>query len=163
MYGSYGSYSSMSSVTQPLDIGPSSYLSSPSAYHQSSCAFPSWQRPERASSYLSDDDLLDLDEVDSRSMTSHSSASSAASGSPYQTNMIGGSAAMLDEDNFLHMQREQQAAMNREAIRLVVAEKERRKQQAQLAKRARRGSGGSAKKSPKAKSGAMAPIDEAVE
>ncbi|ETS79123.1 hypothetical protein PFICI_08976 [Pestalotiopsis fici W106-1] len=156
MYGSYGSYSSMSSVTQPLDIGSSSYLSSPSAYHQSSCAFPSWQRPERASSYLSDDDLLDLDD-DSRSFTSggsHSSASSNASGSPYTT--------VADED-FLHMQREQQAAMNREAIRLVVAEKERRKQQAQMAKRARRGSGGSAKKSPKAKSGAMAPIDEAVE
>ncbi|KAI0162713.1 hypothetical protein BJ166DRAFT_591563 [Pestalotiopsis sp. NC0098] len=150
MYGSYGSYSSMSSVSQPLDIGPSSYLSSSSSYHQSSCAFPSWQRPERASSYLSDDDLLDLED-DSRSY-SHSSASSNASGSPY----------VVDED-FLHMQREQQAAMNREAIRLVVAEKERRKQQAQMANRARRGSGGSAKKSPKAKSGSMAPITEAVE
>lgn len=147
MYGSYGSYSSMSSLSQPLDIGRGSYLSSPASYHQSTCAYPSWPRQERPSSYLSDDDLLDFEE-DSRSY-SPSSNSSNASGSPFAT-----------EEELLHMQREQQAALQREALLFVIQEKERRKQ---AAKRTRRSSSGSAKKSPKSKTSAMASISETVE
>ncbi|KAI1846563.1 hypothetical protein JX265_010682 [Neoarthrinium moseri] len=147
MYSSFGSYSSMSSVTQPLDITPSSYLSSSSAYH-ANCAFPSWPQQERATSYLSDDDLLDLEE-DNHSHN-YSSASSNASGSPFVT-----------EQELLELQREQQAALQREALRFVMQEKERRKQAA--AKRSRRGSNGSSKKSPKSRSSMMTSISEAIE
>jgi hypothetical protein len=142
MYSPYGSYSSMGSLSQPLDIAPRSYHSSSS--YQANCAFPSWPQQERATSYLSDDDLLDLED-DSRSIAS--SSASNASGSPYVT-----------EQELLELQREQQAALQREALRFVMQEKERRKQ---AARRAR----GSAKKSPKSNksSHAMAPISEAVE
>lgn len=140
MYSSYGSYSSMGSLTQPLDIAPSSYLSGSS--YQANCAFPSWPQQERATSYLSDDDLLDLED-DSRSIAS--SSASNASGSPYVT-----------EQELLELQREQQAALQREALKFVLQEKERRKQAA------RRARSSAAKKSPKSNkvSHAMAPISE---
>ncbi|KAI0137209.1 hypothetical protein BJ170DRAFT_590150 [Xylariales sp. AK1849] len=155
MYSSYGSYSSMGSLTQPMDIAPRSYLSGSSAYH-ANCAFPSWpqrsslgspmreEREERATSYLSDDDLLDWED-DAHSI---SSASSNASGP-----------RLVTEQELLEMQREK-ADLQREALKFLVQERERRKQ---VSKHQRRGSNGSTKKSPKSKNDAMTSIYEAVE
>ncbi|KAI3323919.1 hypothetical protein HD806DRAFT_78033 [Xylariaceae sp. AK1471] len=157
MYSPYGSYSSMSSHTQPLDITPSSYLSRDAGYH-ASCAFPSWPqrsslmdsaREERATSYLSDDDLFPVDPLtdDAHSI---SSGSSTASASPFVT-----------EEELMELQR-QKMAMQRKAIEYILSEKERRRQQH---KRQRRSSGGSSSKknSEKAKHDQMAPITEAGE
>ncbi|KAI1656609.1 hypothetical protein F4813DRAFT_363804 [Daldinia decipiens] len=139
MYSPYGSYSSMSEVTQPMEIPTTSYLSHNGAY-SASCAFPSWPRrssltdsahEQRATSYLSDDDLFPCDlEDDAHSISS--------SGSTTPT-----SPAIANEVDLLQMQREQMA-MQREAIKFLLNEKERRKQQL---KRQRRSSGGSSKKS----------------
>ncbi|KAH8156081.1 hypothetical protein CIB48_g12166 [Xylaria polymorpha] len=156
MYSPYGSYSSMSSNTQPLDIAPNTFLSRDAGYH-ASCAFPSWPqrsslmdsaREERATSYLSDDDLFPCDPVgdDAHSI---SSGSSTASASPFVT-----------EEELLEIQR-QKMAMQREAIKHLLNEKERRRQQY---KRTRKGSGSSKKStSPKSKQDQMAPITEAGE
>ncbi|KAI1129835.1 hypothetical protein F5Y10DRAFT_143241 [Nemania abortiva] len=156
MYSPYGSYSSMGSNTQPLDIAPSSYLSRDAAYH-ASCAFPSWPqrsslmdsaREERATSYLSDDDLFPIDPI-SDDNHSISSGSSTASASPF-----------VSEEELFEIQR-QKMAMQREAIKHLLYEKERRRQQY---KRAKKG-GSSSKKSssPKAKQDQMTPITEAGE
>ncbi|KAI8634440.1 hypothetical protein F5Y19DRAFT_211348 [Xylariaceae sp. FL1651] len=157
MYSPYGSYSSMSSNTQPLDITPSSYLSRDAAYH-ASCAFPSWPqrsslmdpaRDERATSYLSDDDLFPCHIEDD--VHSVSSAGSTTSTTPF-----------MSEEELLEMQR-QKMAVQREAIKYLLNEKERRRQQV---KRQRRSSGGGSSKkssSPKAKQDQMAPITEAGE
>lgn len=145
----------MGAVAQPMDIAPSSFLSRTPSY-QATCAFPSWPQrsslgesghEQRATSYLSDDDLFPQElEDDTRSI---SSASSNGCGSPH-----------LSHEELFEMQREQ-AAMQREALRfMVLAEKEKRKQHA--LQRQRRGSNGS-KKSPRSKPSHMAPISEAVE
>jgi hypothetical protein len=163
MYSPYGSYSSLSSLSQPLEIAPSSYLASPNAYH-ANCAFPSWPQrsslsnessgrpcmPERASSYLSDDDLLDLED-DAHSIASGSS--SAASRSPIN---------MMSDGELLAMQLEKEALQREAAKRFLLQERERRRQQA-TQKRGHRSSGGSKKSSPKSKSSAMAPISEGAE
>ncbi|ORY55089.1 uncharacterized protein BCR38DRAFT_357264, partial [Pseudomassariella vexata] len=156
MYNSYGSYSSMSELAQPMNITQGTYLSSPS-HGAGSCAFPSWPqrsslaesaRDERATSYLSDDDLFPQDlEDDAHSI---SSASSATSGSLHMTS-----------EELLEIQREK-AHMQREALRFLLIEKERRK----LAyKKQRRSSSGSSskKETPRSKPSAMTPISEAVE
>ncbi|GAP88607.1 hypothetical protein SAMD00023353_3301000 [Rosellinia necatrix] len=159
MYSPYGSYSSMSATAQPLDITPNSYFSRDAAYN-ASCAFPSWpqrsslmeySREERATSYLSDDDLFPCDPVgdDAQSI---SSGSSTASASPF-----------VSEEELLELQR-QRAAMQREAIKHLLSEKERRRQQY---KRTRKSTGGSSsssgsKKSSKSKD-QMAPITETGE
>lgn len=157
-YGSYGSYSSMSSVTQPLDIGSGSYLSRTS-WQSSSCAYPSWprgsslgsspeqQEHERASSYLSDDDLFVCDvAAEDDGHSSMSGASSNASASPFAT-----------EQDMLELQ-QQQMAMQREAIKMLVQEKERRRQ-AFKKSRART----SYTKKSKSKKNDMAPITEGGE
>ncbi|KAI1339918.1 hypothetical protein F5Y15DRAFT_58720 [Xylariaceae sp. FL0016] len=166
MYSPYGSYSSMSSATQPLDIGSGSFLTRDSSYH-ASCAYPSWPqrsclsdsvfREERATSYLSDDDLFPRDPLvddDARSVSSAGSSSTVASASP---------PALTSQEELLALEAHQ-AAMQREALRFIVNEKERRRQQA---KRQRRSSGGAAssssKKSPKAKSPNMTSIAETGE
>ncbi|KAI1174541.1 hypothetical protein F4777DRAFT_599448 [Nemania sp. FL0916] len=158
MYSPYGSYSSMGSSAQPLDITPSSYLSRDAAHH-ASCAFPSWPqrsslmesaREERATSYLSDDDLFLMEPISSDDNHSIASGSSTASASPF-----------VSEEELLEIQR-QKMAMQREAIKHLLNEKERRRQQY---KRTRKGSSGSKKSSssPKAKQDQMAPITEAGE
>ncbi|KAK1689835.1 hypothetical protein BDP55DRAFT_380646 [Colletotrichum godetiae] len=153
MYGSYGSYSSMGSVsmTAPIDISPSNMLA-----HDRSCAFPSWPRRDtladfdgepRATSYLSDEDLFPHDfEDDSHSVSSHGSFSSPNSRSP-----------QISEVELLEMERERMA-MQREALRCVMAEKERRRQAALQQKKSQRC--GSSKKSPKNKLASMTPIAE---
>uniref|UniRef100_L2G3Q4 Uncharacterized protein n=1 Tax=Colletotrichum fructicola (strain Nara gc5) TaxID=1213859 RepID=L2G3Q4_COLFN len=151
MYGSYGSYSSMGamSISVPIDIGSSNMLA-----HDRSCAFPSWPRREtladfdgepRATSYLSDEVFPQAFEDDPHSVSSHGSFSSPNSRSP-----------QITEAELLEMERERMA-MQREAMRCVMLEKERRRQQALKQKQARRSS---SKKSPKSKSSAMAPIAE---
>ncbi|KAI1769696.1 hypothetical protein GGR53DRAFT_11810 [Hypoxylon sp. FL1150] len=165
MYSPYGSYSSMSSAASPMEIPTSSYLSSPpmgSSYsYSASCAFPSWPQrsslhessnQERATSYLSDDDLFPCDsyEDDSHSV---SSSGSATPTSPH-AHMV------ANEVNMLQMQRDQMA-MQREAIKFLLSEKERRRQQF---KKQRRSSGSSSKKgSPKSKSTHLDAITEAGE
>jgi len=104
-------------------------------------------REERATSYLSDDDLYPIDSNSSDDAHSISSGSSTASASPFVT-----------EEELLEAQR-QKMALQREAIKYVLNEKERRRQQA---KRSRRSSGGSSKKSS-SKHDPMAPITEAGE
>ncbi|KAK4455719.1 hypothetical protein QBC34DRAFT_73835 [Podospora aff. communis PSN243] len=158
---SYNSYSSYSSMSSPMDIAPTPFSSrSPDA----SCAFPSWPRrtslcepdssEERATSYLSDEDLFfDVFDDDARSVSSNGSASPVVS--PPTTNI------MTDAEIF-EMQRER-AAYQRDVMRTLLNEKEqRRRQQQQAAKRQRRSSGGSSsKKGPKSKLSAMTPIAEA--
>ena len=173
MYGSYGSssssynssssYGSYRSMSSPMDIAPTRFSSmGPDA----SCAFPSWPRrsslsesdstEERATSFLSDEDLfLDVFEDDARSVSSNGSASPVIS-PPTAANMMG------DGEAF-EVQRER-AAYQREVMRALLHEKEqRRRQQQQAAKRQRRSSGGSSssKKGPKTKLSAMTPIAEA--
>jgi hypothetical protein len=143
----------MSSITQPLDIAPSSYLSRDSSY-QSSCAYPSWPQrsclsdspqEQRASSYLSDDDLFFCDalEDDAHSIaSSNSNASSPTAEQPFVT-----------EQQLLEMRREQME-LQREAVKAVLREKEQRRQ----AFRRSRSRSQNSKKSPKGK--AMAPITE---
>lgn len=175
MYGSYGSasssysssynsYSSYSSMSSPMDIAPTPFSSrGPDA----SCAFPSWPRrsslsesdasEERATSYLSDEDLFPTDvfEDDARSVSSNGSASPLQS-PPMQ---------VMTEADLLELQRER-AAYQREMMRILMSEKERRRQQA---KRQRRSSGGastsggsgSSKKGSKSKLSSMTPIAEA--
>ncbi|KAJ8123870.1 hypothetical protein ONZ43_g272 [Nemania bipapillata] len=147
----------MGSNSQPLDISRSSYLSRDAAYH-ASCAFPSWPqrsslmdstREERATSYLSDDDLFPIDPI-SDDNHSISSGSSTASASPF-----------VSEEELLEIQR-QKMAMQREAIKHLLNEKERRRQQY---KRAKKGNSGSSKKSSssKTKQDQMTPITEVGE
>ncbi|KAH7040167.1 uncharacterized protein B0I36DRAFT_343955 [Microdochium trichocladiopsis] len=124
MFGSYGSYSSMSSSSQALDIAPTSYLSRTNSFTPS-CAFPSWPQ-ERASSYLSDDDLFPCESVieETSSTTEFSPATSPQETSPFVT-----------EEQMLLLRRQQQAVMQQEALQFIIAEKERRKQARKAAKR----------------------------
>ncbi|KAI1093357.1 hypothetical protein F5B19DRAFT_132065 [Rostrohypoxylon terebratum] len=158
MYSPYGSYSSMSSAAQPMEIPTTSYLSyNYNGSYSSHCAFPSWpqrssltdEHEQRATSYLSDDDLFPCD--DSDDAHSVSSAGSTTPTSPVATT----------EADMLRMQREQMA-MQREAIKFLLSEKERRKQQA-AAKKQRRSSSGSKKSSPRTKQAHLDAIAEAGE
>ncbi|KND94369.1 hypothetical protein TOPH_01271 [Tolypocladium ophioglossoides CBS 100239] len=156
MYGSYGSYSSMSAMSAPMDI-----TSNNNRTHDASCAFPSWprrlslsdseQEEPRATSFLSDDDLFLSDPFDDdvRSVSSTSSASSpfaAAVESPPR----------ISEEELLRMERER-VAVQREYVRQVKQEKERRRQTVLRARRS------SPKKSPKTKSACLTTITETSE
>ncbi|KAI0124453.1 hypothetical protein F4776DRAFT_201961 [Hypoxylon sp. NC0597] len=158
MYSPYGSYSSMSSAAQPMEIPTSSYLShNYNTAYTASCAFPSWPQrssltdshEQRATSYLSDDDLFPFD--DSDDAHSVSSAGSTTPTSPV---------AAVNEADLLQMQREQMA-MQREAIKFLLSEKERRRQQ--MKKQRRSSSSGSKKSSPKTKAAHLDAIAEAGE
>lgn len=174
MYSPYGSYSSTSA---PMEIGAGSYLSRPQHhFSDTSCAFPSWPRrsslsesergEERATSYLSDEDLFpsspDVFDDDARSVSS--SGSSAGSPIPgrlpqQHDNYFGAPAAVEADEARLEARRQQMRAYQLEAMRLAVEERDRRR--AAMKQRQRRGSGGSKKSSPKAKgTAAMAPIAE---
>jgi hypothetical protein len=133
-----------------MDIAPSPFSTqAPDA----SLAFPSWPRrssfcdydasEERATSYLSDEDLfLDVFEDDAHSESSHSSASLSPPG-PTEADML--------------EMRRQQEVYQREMMRIMLAEKERRRRQAAK----RRSSSSSSKRGPKSKLTAMTPIAEA--
>ncbi|KAK3946100.1 hypothetical protein QBC46DRAFT_354 [Diplogelasinospora grovesii] len=180
MYGSYGStssssYSSYTSYTSsyssttrssPMDIAP---ISISSHGPDASCAFPSWPRrtslnsdesEERATSYLSDEDLFISDpfEDDARSVSSSNGSASPMHGSSHHE------IQQLTEADILEMQRER-AAYQREMMRFLLNEKERRRQQAKRQRRSsdsKSGSSSSKNKSPKnSKLNAMTPIAEA--
>ena len=172
MYGSpYGSYSGMSA---PMDITPSHNYCRP---QDASCAFPSWPRraslsdssdyQERATSYISDEDLFPTDfEADYHSdARSVSSANSSSSSTPlqgeHQQQPGYGLQPVSDEADVLEMQRER-AAYQREVMRFLALEKERRRAVAARKAKARSGSSSSSKRgSPKSKLAAMTPIAEA--
>ncbi len=127
MYGSYGSYSSQATLG-PMDISGGGGRA---GGHQddASCAFPSWPRraslsasdcEQRATSFLSDEDLFGRDALDD-------DASSAASSS------AGSALASPSDDDLLDLQRDRHA-YQRELVRFLMSEKEqqrRRQQQAQ--------------------------------
>jgi hypothetical protein len=156
MYGSYGSYSSMSGLSAPMDITSSNLRA-----HDATCAFPSWprrsslsdsDRQERATSFLSDDDLFPSDpfEDDAHSVSSVGSAASPG---------LLESPPRPAEDVELILDAERhRAAMQREFVRQMVTEKERRRQQQALMKKSQRRA--SPKKSPKSKLSSMTPIQE---
>ncbi|KAH6997182.1 hypothetical protein EDB80DRAFT_144448 [Ilyonectria destructans] len=157
MFGSYGSYSSMCAASAPMDITSRSLSA-----HDSTCAFPSWprrsslsesDREERPTSYLSDDDLFLSDpfDDDTRSVSSAGSASSPA----HSQGAISPPHIITDAE-ILEMERER-LAMQREFVRGIVSEKERRRA---AAARKQRKSSPSSKKSPKSKLSSMAPIAE---
>lgn len=158
MYGSYGSYSSMS-YSSPIDIKPRGAYND---YSQNSCAFPSWPRrtslsgddgQQRATSYLSDDELFPTDiDDDVRSITSASSTAS-----PVSQNLH------ITEEELMEMER-QRIERQREYVKYLISEKERRRQAARKQRRSSGTSGSSSsKKSPKDKFVTMAPIVEAGE
>lgn len=158
---SYGSYSSTSAMEIP---------SRRSGYHNSyldeSCAFPSWPRrvslgehcndQPRATSYISDEDLLFLSEPVFADEDTHS-VSSYGSGTPSPrlapVRHMGG--AELEE------MRREQALRQQELMRSVMAEKEQRRQAAKAHKQ--RKSSSKKGSSPRSKLSAMTPIAEAVE
>lgn len=158
---SYGSYSSTSAMEIP---------SRRSGYHNSyldeSCAFPSWPRrvslgehgndQPRATSYISDEDLLFLSEPVFADEDTHS-VSSYGSGTPSPrlapVRHMGG--AELEE------MRREQALRQQELMRSVMAEKEQRRQAARAHKQRKSSSKKAA--SPRSKLSSMTPIAEAVE
>lgn len=165
MYGSpYGSYSGMSA---PMDINPNRSYSRP---QDASCAFPSWPRraslsdstgyEQRATSYLSDEDLFPAEFESDYHSDAHSVSSATSSNSstphqehqPYQPEQI--SEAQVQE-----MQRER-AVYQRDVMRFLAAEKERRRT-ARKGKPRTSSSSSSRKGSPKSKLAAMTPIAEA--
>jgi len=165
MWNSFGSSGSMSPYTQPLDI-PYSSASSRSSAYQPNCAFPSWpqgpslgsssSRPvyERATSYLSDDDLF---WQDSENDDNHSVTSATSHGSCY-------AAQQPTEEELQEQRLEEQrkrAQMQRDALRFVKLEKERRRIAAQQQPKPRRSS--SHTSNPSKKSSDMASIREAAE
>lgn len=161
MYGSYGSYSSMGaiSITAPMDITSNNMLA-----HDRSCAFPSWPRrdsltsseSDRPTSYLSDEDLFLPDTFED---DSHSISGTSSNASPPQ----------MAADEFLELEQleRQREAMQREAaLRYIMNEKERRRQQAARRQRAmgqsRSSSSSSSKKGSKSKLASMTSANEAV-
>jgi hypothetical protein len=135
------------------------------------CAFPSWPRrsslgegdsEERATSYITDDELfMDVFDDDACSVSS-----SQGSASPVHS--PAGPPA-LTEAEFLELQR-QQLAYQREMRRIMLAEKELRRRQAEQDQQQRRrpagpkrrsSSSSSSKKAPKSKLSAMTTIAEA--
>jgi hypothetical protein len=156
MYGSYGSYSSMSYVlSAPMDITSSNLRA-----HDATCAFPSWprrsslsesdHRQERATSFLSDDDLFLSDpfEDDLHSLASSSTNTSNASSPCPAESPLQQQYQQQEAVELMDAQRHQ-AAMQHEFMRQVVSEKERRRQQQAMMKKSQRRS--SPKKSPKSK------------
>lgn len=164
----------MCAMATPMDMTSSNLRA-----HDDSCAFPSWPRrsslsdsdadarESRATSFISDDDLLFLSdpfEDDARSVGSASSQSSSPAASFVSPRHA---AAQLERE------RERQLAQQQQYVRQVMADKEqRRRQQQQTARRqsqqqmqqgADRRQHRSPKKSPpRSKLGAMTPITEAV-
>ncbi|KAL5612094.1 hypothetical protein BROUX41_000358 [Berkeleyomyces rouxiae] len=145
MYGSYGSYSSMgASAWEPINI---SSTSTSRTGDSNSCAYPSWPRRDSLSSnehsipnsFLSDDDLFLL--ADSDDVRSESSFGSS---SPAEDEFTANSAnnrflecqrereALFAEQQY---QRQQQRIQQREAIKMVQLEKERRKAAAKKSRR----------------------------
>ncbi|KAG5933081.1 hypothetical protein E4U53_001095 [Claviceps sorghi] len=159
MHSSYGSYSSLSTMSAPLDMSFNKIRD-----HDSSCAFPSWPRRSslsdseheepQATSYLSDDDLYFSSPFDDDN-GSVSSGSGSPSPNPDITGFIAAPPPVADEE---FLRREcQRIAMQREYLRQMKLEKDRRRQ---LALRARKGS---PKKSPKNKPAALTTITESGE
>jgi hypothetical protein len=145
-------------LSAPMDITSSNLRA-----HDANCAFPSWprrsslsesdHRQERATSFLSDDDLFLSDpfEDDLHSLASSSTNTSNASSpcpveSPLQQQYLQQqqreAAELMDAQHH-------EAAMQREFMRQVISEKERRRQQQAMMKKSQRR--GSPKKSPKSK------------
>lgn len=155
MYGSYGSYSSMSAMSAPLDI-PFNNIRN----QDSTCAYPSWPRRSslseseyeepRATSYLSDDDLFLSDPFDD---DVHSISSSSSSSSP-ATVLMNSPPRMSEE--FLRLECER-VTRQKEFLRQVKMEKERRRQAALRSRRS------SPKKSPKIKHASLTTITESTE
>ncbi|KAL1865191.1 hypothetical protein Daus18300_007318 [Diaporthe australafricana] len=155
---SYGSYSS----TSPMEI-PSRRGAYHNSYLDESCAFPSWPRrvslgehgndQPRATSYISDEDLLFLSEPVFADEDTHS-VSSYGSGTPSPrlapVRHMGG--AELEE------MRREQALRQQELMRAVMTEKEQRRQAARAQKQ--RKSSSKKASSPRSKLSAMTPIAE---
>lgn len=151
-----------------MDISPSNNYS---RYQDASCAFPSWPRrsslcdsdeEQRATSYLSDEDLFLSDSVESdyhSDARSVSSTNSSSSNTPQQQHQPYQPEALTEAD-MLEIQRER-AAYQREVMRFLVLEKERRRNAMRKAKPSRGSSSSSKKSSPKSKLAAMTPIAEA--
>ncbi|KHN99189.1 uncharacterized protein MAM_02887 [Metarhizium album ARSEF 1941] len=156
MYGSYGSYSSMSAMSTPLDI-PFNHIRN----QDSTCAFPSWPRRSslseseheepRATSYLSDDDLFLSDAFDDE-VGSISSSSSSSSPATIAVN----SPPHISDEEFFRLECER-VARQKEFLRQVKMEKERRRQAALRARRS------TPKKSPKVKHASLTTIAESSE
>lgn len=162
MYGSYGSYDSLyssspSSFSAISSSSPMNISSSGMHSDNTTCAYPSWPRrsalsgctEQRASSYLSDDDLFPqeshLEEDDAQSVSSSGSSLTSPAD------------AALTEAHLVEMER-QRRAMQKEYIKMLASEKERRKS---AAKKSRRSSSGSTKKSSSSRRTAtMTPIVE---
>ncbi|KAK2598124.1 hypothetical protein QQS21_005756 [Conoideocrella luteorostrata] len=143
-------------MSAPLDI-PFNTIRN----HNSSCAFPSWPRRSslseseheepRATSYLSDDDLFLSDpfDDDGRSVSSSSSSSSPAT-------VTMNPPPRISDKEFLRMECER-VTLQKEFLRQVKMEKERRRQVALKARRS------SPKKSPKPKQASLMTIAESGE
>ncbi|KAK7208783.1 hypothetical protein V2G26_015961 [Clonostachys chloroleuca] len=154
MWGSYSSYSSMSSTlsTMPMDISSRSGLNA----RDSSCAFPSWPRrssldseeQERPTSFLSDDDLLLLEDPFEDDAPSVASSSNSSASSPQAQ-------VQLTEEQLFHMQRER-LALQQQLMKHVVTEKERKRQ----ARKTQRKPTSTKKSSPKSRLSNMTPIQE---
>ncbi|CEJ79893.1 hypothetical protein VHEMI00106 [[Torrubiella] hemipterigena] len=135
MYGSYGSYSSMSARSAPIDIISSS------RGRDHSCAFPSWprraslsesdaQEPPRATSYLSDDDLLfscDDAVMSSSEDETNSIASTSSSTSSSPANFLNFPAAPVVEVALSDFDLQRQRLEKLEAQNQALRERERRK------------------------------------
>ncbi|KAK4154273.1 hypothetical protein C8A00DRAFT_14592 [Chaetomidium leptoderma] len=149
-------------MSSPMDIAP---RSSSRRGPDPECAYPSWPRRsslgegdsyERATSYITDDELfMDVFDDDTSSVSSQGSASPAHSPA----------APVLTEAEFLQLQREQ-LAYQREMRRIALAEKEVRRRQAEQDQQkrrqgAKRRSGSSSTKKVKSKLSAMTTITEA--
>ncbi|KAL2155270.1 hypothetical protein VTH82DRAFT_11 [Thermothelomyces myriococcoides] len=181
MYGSYSSSSSpsssfdsftssgpYSSMSMPMDIAP---RSSSRRGPDPECAYPSWPRrsslgegdsEERASSYITDDELyMDVFDDDACSVSSQGTSSPARSPA---ADVIP-AAPVMTEAEFLQLQREQ-LAYQREMRRILLAEKELRRRQAEADAQRRRTAGpkrrtNSSRKTVKSKLSAMTTIAEA--
>ncbi|KAL1902147.1 hypothetical protein Cpir12675_000047 [Ceratocystis pirilliformis] len=151
MCGSFGSYSSMgASAWEPINISSSSSSTSRTD-DANSCAYPSWPRRDSLSSnehtipnsFLSDDDLFLLSDSDDLR-----SESSFGSGSPAEDD---NTLVMSPNNRFLECQRErevlyaeqqyqrqQQRIQQREMIKMVQLEKERRKAAAKKTRRTKK-------------------------
>lgn len=170
MYGSYGSYSS----TPAMEIPNRSNTYNSSAYHDASCAFPSWPRRDsltndrhtaRASSYISDEDLLFLSEpVFAAADDDARSDSSYGSGSGTPSPNFAPAVMHISEEDIEEMRREQ-ALRQREYMAVVMREKEQRKRRQQAANKNKKSSSSrkAVSPAPKSKLSAMTPIAEAAE
>lgn len=167
MYGSYGSYSS----TSAMEIPNRSNTYNSSAYHDASCAFPSWPRRDsltndrhtaRASSYISDEDLLFLSEPVFTADDDAHSESSYGSGSGTPSPNFAPAVMHISEEDIEEMRREQ-ALRQREYMAVVMREKEQRKRRQAAKNKKNAGSRKAVSPAPKSKLSAMTPIAEATE